>query len=45
MGLEELGEGVSEFGNIITIAGTAIVTIIPIVKALSAALVKGGVSA
>jgi hypothetical protein len=45
MGLEEVGEGVSEFGNIVTVAGTAVVTIIPIIKALSAALVTGGVSA
>ena len=45
MGLEEVGEGVSEFGNIITLAGTAIITIIPIIKTLSSALVTGGVSA
>ena len=45
LGLEELGEGVSWFGNMITMAGTAITAIIPIIKLLSTTLVTGGVSA
>ena len=45
LGLEELGEGVSWFGNMITMAGTAVTAIIPIIKLLSTTLVTGGVSA
>jgi hypothetical protein len=45
LGLEEVGEGIAQFGNIITMAGTAIVTVIPIIKTLSSTLVKGGLSA
>ena len=44
LGLEELGEGVSWFGNMITMAGTAVTAIIPIIKLLSTTLVTGGVS-
>jgi hypothetical protein len=44
LGLEEVGEGVAWFGNMITMAGTAVTAIIPVIKLLSAALVKGGIS-
>ena len=43
LGLEELGEGISWFGGMITMAGTAITAIIPIINLLSKVLVKGGI--
>ena len=45
LGFEEVGEDISWFGNLITMAGSAVVAIIPIIKTLSAVLVAGGVSA
>jgi hypothetical protein len=42
LGLEEVGEGVAWFGNMITMAGTAITAIIPIITLLNKVLVKGG---